>query len=113
MIEFGAYRSGQTASSNATGLQGFAKERFAARGPPSSECDLPQWVRQSSSQQAFYDVNSTRCLGAVRRRDYEALVRKILQYPKRPAVVALYWFSTGTRHRFYENSQDDMDVIAR
>ena len=48
-----------------------------------------------------------------RRRDYEALMRKVLQYPRQPAVIALYWFSTGTRHRFYENSQDDMDVIAR
>ena len=46
------------------------------------------------------------------RREYEVLLRKVLGFEKRPAVIALYWFSRHG-HRFYDNGQDDMDILAR
>jgi hypothetical protein len=46
------------------------------------------------------------------RREYEILMRKVMALERQPAVMALYWWSPW-HHRFFQSSQDEMDVIAR
>ena len=46
------------------------------------------------------------------RREYEILMRKVMALEHQPAVMALYWWSPW-HHRFFQSSQDEMDVIAR
>ena len=48
----------------------------------------------------------------VYRREYEVLLRKALSFQRTPAVIALYWYSTQN-HVFYDNAQDDLDILAR
>ncbi len=39
-------------------------------------------------------------------------MRKVIALESQPAVLALYWWSPW-HHKFFQSSQDEMDVVAR
>ncbi len=39
-------------------------------------------------------------------------MRKVMALESQPAVLALYWWSPW-HHKFFQSSQDEMDVVAR
>ena len=46
------------------------------------------------------------------RRGFEVLIRKLLAYKHKPAVIVLHWWSPRTRE-FWESAEDELEVFSK
>ncbi len=84
--------------------------QMALTRPPARQADASSVDRAAQCRDTHVWIDAVEDCHC--RREYEVLLRKVLGFKKKPAAIALYWFSTQG-HTFYNNAQDDLDILAR